>query len=191
MGLFKKRKIEGDELLTYLDYIGEEWKLRAFQEKEANLYTEALDGYKPQKGAKDVEALKDLYVAANRLAQSAVELMRRKDALKSVPDKATSLFFAWHAAYTDYLAWVVAQVDAIEAKITGEAPDAAKVDGLRTKSEESRAEAEAEELKLLKQLGLTQGDVDQLHDRASQSAIEDRWRPRTVTYKPKRELPRR
>jgi len=191
MGLFGKRKIEGDELLTYLDYIGEEWKLRAFQEKEANLYTEALDSYKPQKGTKDVEGLKDLYVAANRLAQSAVELLRRKDALKSVPDKATSLFFAWHAAYTDYLGWVVAQVDAIEAKIAGEAPDAAKVEGLRTKSEGSSAEAESEQQKLLKQLGLTQGDIDQLHDRATQAAAEDRWRPRTVTYKPKKELPRR
>ncbi len=191
MGLFSKKKIQGDELLTYLDYIGEEWKLRAFQEKEANLYTTALDGYKPQKGAKDVEGLKDLYSAAARLAQSAVELMRRKDELKSVPDKATSLYFAWQAAYSDYLAWVGVQVDAIEVKITGETPDSAKVEALRTKSEESRAAAETEEQKLLKQLGLTQGDVDQLHDRATQSTADDRWRPRTITYKPKKELPRR
>jgi hypothetical protein len=191
MGLFSKKKIQGDELLTYLDYLGDEWKLRAFQDKEAQLYTQALDGYSPKPAAKNTDALKDLYAAANRMAQSAAELVRRKDAMTSVPDKATSLFFAWHAAYTDYLAWTVAQVDTIEAKIEGVVPDAAKLKELQGKSEESRADAETEEAKLMKQLGMTPLDAEQLRERADQAANQDRWQPRNVTYLPKRQTNRR
>ncbi|AKG53459.1 hypothetical protein DGWBC_0789 [Dehalogenimonas sp. WBC-2] len=184
MGLFSKKKIEGDELLSYLDYIGEEWKLKTFQQKEAELYTQALETYNPQ-SSKDVEALVQLLGAANRLAQSAAELMRRKDAITSVPDKATSLFFAWHAAYNDYLAWAAAQADAIAAKAANEVADMTKVKELQTKSEDSRAEAEDEEQKLMKNFKLTDADIDQLLDRAEQFVQQDKWRPRTVTYKPK------
>jgi hypothetical protein len=191
MGLFQKRKIQGDELLNYLDYIGEEWKLRSFQEKQSQAYTQALAAFDPKVAAKDAAAYKDLFSAANQLAQSAAELLRRKDAITPIPDKATTLFFAWHAAYTDYLAWAVAQAEAIVIKMGGETADAVKVKELQVKSEESRSEAEIEEGKLFKQLGLTQGDIDQLHDRATQAAEQDRWHPRTVTYKPKKELPRR
>jgi len=186
MRLFGRRKIQGDELLAYLDYLGEEWKLRAFQEKEATSYTEALRKFDPKAAARNAEAYNDLYLASVRLAQSAAELLRRKDALKSVPDKATSNYFAWHAAYTDYLAWATAQASNIEAKMAGEVTDAAAIKDLQGKSEQSRAEAEAEEAKLIKQLGLTQNDIEQLRDRATSAAAQDRWQPRKTALKSKR-----
>jgi len=185
MGFFGKRKIEGDELLTYLDYIGDEWTLRAFQEKGAEAYTAALGEFDPKAAAKDAAAYDNLFVAANQLAQSAAELIRRKDALKSVPDKATSLYFAWHAAYTDYMAWAEAQAKTIAAKMAREAIDADELKALQAKSEESRAAAEAEEQKLLKLLGLTPADIDQLHDRATTAVKQDRWKPRPVALKTK------
>ena len=196
MGLFNRNKIQGDELLTYLDYLGEEWTLRAFQEKGAEGYTAAAAQFDPSLAAKNPAGYEIIYVAANQLAQSASELMRRKDALKSVPDKATSNYFAWHAAYTDYLAWANAQANYLGAKFTGAAADEKAPEGpslkeLQTKSEGSRANAEAEEQKLLKQLKLTPADVDQLHDRANTAVNQDRWKPRPVTTKPKDQSKRR
>ncbi|MEN8614540.1 hypothetical protein ABFB09_04555 [Dehalogenimonas sp. THU2] len=180
MGLFNKRKIQGDELLNYLDYLGEEWKLRAFQEKEAALYTEALDGYNPH-NSKDASALEGLLDASNRLALSAAELLRRKDAITSVPDKATSLFFAWHAAYMDYLAWAVAQAESLEARLNNAVADTTTVKELQAKSEKSRSEADAEEQKLMKLLGFTDADMQQLLDRVAQSVEQDTWRPRSLS----------
>lgn len=185
MGLFSKRKIQGDELLNYLDYLGEEWKLKGFQEKEAGIYTAALDSYNP-KNSKDTTALEGLLDAANRLALSAAELLRRKDAITSVPDKATSLFFAWHAAYVDYLAWTVAQAEAMEDKLDGKVPDTTTVKELQTKSESSTAAAETEEQNLLKILGFTDSDMQQLMDRVNQSLEQDRWQPRALSPRAKR-----
>ncbi|MGI2335388.1 MAG: hypothetical protein ACRKGH_01880 [Dehalogenimonas sp.] len=185
MGLFSKRKIQGDELLNYLDYLGEEWKLKGFQEKEAGIYTAALDSYNP-KNSKDTAALEGLLDAANRLALSAAELLRRKDAITSVPDKATSLFFAWHAAYVDYLAWTVAQAEAFEDKLDGKVPDTSTVKELQTKSESSTAQADIEEQNLLKMLGFTDSDMQQLLDRVNQSLEQDRWQPRILSPRAKR-----
>ncbi len=189
--LFGKKKIQGDELLTYLDYIGDEWTLRAFQEKGAEAYTAALAEFDSKAAAKDPAAYQNLFVAANQLAQSAAELIRRKDALKSVPDKATSLYFAWHAAYTDYLAWAEAQTKTIAAKMAREATNAEELKALQAKSEESRSAAEIEEQKLLKLLSLTPSDIDQLHDRATNAAQQDKWKPRPVTLKTKDQSKRR
>ena len=95
MGLFNRNKIQGDELLTHMDYLGEEWTLRAFQEKGAEAYTAAAAQFDPGAAAKNPAYYENIYVAANQLAQSAAELVRRKDAQKTVPDKATSNYFAW------------------------------------------------------------------------------------------------
>lgn len=185
MGLFSRRKIQGDELLNYLDYLGEEWKIKAFQEKEAGIYTAALDSYNP-KGAQDIESLEHLLEAANRLALSAAEIIRRKDEISSVPDKATSLFFAWHSAYVDYLAWTVAQAEGLENRIDGKVPDSAVIKELQAKSEKSRAEAEEQESGLLKLLGFTNADMQQLMDRVQQSLDNERWQPRPIQPRIKR-----
>ncbi|ADJ25968.1 hypothetical protein Dehly_0661 [Dehalogenimonas lykanthroporepellens BL-DC-9] len=185
MGFFGRQKIQGDELLNYLDYIGEEWKIKAFQEKEAGIYTVALDSYNPR-GSKDLESLERLLDAANRLALSAAEILRRKDEISSVPDKATSLFFAWHAAYVDYLAWAVAQAEGMEDRIDGKVPDAGIIKELQVKSEKTRFEAEEEEKKLLKLLGFTDADMQQLMDRVQQAIDNDRWQPRPLSSRTKR-----
>lgn len=182
MGLFSKRKIQGDELLHYLDYLGEEWKLKAFQEQEAARYTEALDCYSSH-NSKDDSSIEHLLDAANRLALSAAELIRRKDAITSVPDKATSLFFAWHAAYIDYLAWAVAQAEALEARLEKRDVDSVALKELQTKSEHSRSAAEVEEGKLLKLLNTTDVDLKQLFDRVEQFISQDNWRPRSLNQR--------
>jgi hypothetical protein len=196
MGLFNRNKIQGDELLTYLDYFGEEWTLRAFQEKGAEVYTAAAAEFDPSVAAKNPAGYENIYIAANQLAQSAAELMRRKDALKSVPDKATSLYFAWHAAYTDYLTWATSQAGYLGAKMSGATAEEGAAEGpslkeLQTKSEASRANAEAEEQQLLKQLKLTPADIEQLRDRATTAVNQDKWKPRQVNIKPKDQPKRR
>ncbi|PPD57792.1 hypothetical protein [Dehalogenimonas etheniformans] len=196
MGLFDRNKIQGDELLTYIDYVGDEWTLRAFQEKGAEVYTTAAAQFDPTAAAKNPAAYENIYIAANQLAQSAAELLRRKDALKSVPDKATSNYFAWHAAYSDYLAWANAQADYLGSKLAGIKAEEGASEGpslkdLQSKSEESRAAAEAEEQKLLKKLKLTPADIDQLRDRASNSIAQDKWKARPVNFKPKDQSKRR
>lgn len=196
MGIFDRNKIQGDELLTYIDYLGDEWTLRAFQEKGAEVYTAAAAEFDPGAAAKNPANYENIYIAANQLAQSAAELLRRKDALKSVPDKATSNYFAWQTAYSDYLAWANAQVGYLAGKLTGAVAEEGTSEGpslkeLQTKSEESRASAEAEEKKLLKQLRLTPADIDQLRDRATTATSQDKWKPRTVVTKPKDQSKRR
>ncbi len=62
---------------------------------------------------------------------------------------------------------------------------------LQAKSEESRSAAEIEEQKLLKLLSLTPSDIDQLHDRATNAAQQDKWKPRPVTLKTKDQSKRR
>ena len=196
MGLFDRNKIKGDELLTYIDYLGEEWTLRAFQEKGAEAYTEAASKFDPAAAAKNPANYENIYVAANQLAQSAAELARRKDALKMVPDKATSNYFAWQAAYNDYLTWADAQANYLGAKFMGAVAEEGTAEGpslkeLQVKSEESRANAEAEEQKLLKMVKLTPADIDQLRDRAATAVNQDRWKPRPVATKPKDQSKRR
>lgn len=196
MGLFNRNKIQGDELLTYIDYFGEEWTLRAFQEKGAEAYTEAASKFDPPAAAKNPLYYESIYVAANQLAQSAAELVRRKDALKTVPDKATSNYFAWQAAYSDYLTWADAQANYLGAKFTAapaqeDAAEGPSLKELQTKSEESRANAEVEEQKLLKLVKLTPADIDQLKDRANAAVSQDKWKPRPVATKPKDQSKRR
>jgi hypothetical protein len=196
MGLFNRNKIQGDELLTYIDYVGEEWTLRAFQEKGAETYTAAAAQFDPGAAAKNPANYENIYVAANQLAQSAAELLRRKDALKSVPDKATSNYFAWQTAYSDYLNWANAQAGYLGAKLSAAAAEDSAEEGpslkdLQIKSEESRASAEVEEQKLLKQLKLTPADIDQLRDRAAAAVNQDKWKPRPVATKPKDQSKRR
>lgn len=196
MGLFNRNKVQGDELLTYIDYLGEEWTLRAFQEKWAEAYTTAAAAFDPAAAAKNPANYENIYVAANQLAQSADELSRRKDALKMVPDKATSNYFAWQTAYSDYLTWANAQAQNLGAKFFGLAAEENAEEGpslkeLQVTSEESRANAEAEEMKLLKLVKLTPADIDQLRDRAATAISQDRWKPRPVATKPKDQSKRR
>jgi hypothetical protein len=196
MGIFDRNKIQGDELLTYIDYLGDEWTLRAFQEKGAETYTAAAAEFDPSAAAKNPANYENIYIAAHQLAQSAAELMRRKDALKSVPDKATSNYFAWQTAYSDYLTWANAQAGYLAGKFAGTAVEEGAAEGpslkeLQNKSEESRANAEAEEKKLLKLLKLTPADIDQLRDRAANATSQDKWKPRTVITKPKDQSKRR
>ena len=196
MGLFNRNKIQGDELLTYIDYLGEEWTLRAFQEKGAEVYTAAAAEFDPGVAAKNPANYENIYIAANQLAQSAAELLRRKDALKSVPDKATSNYFAWQTAYSDYLNWANAQAGYLLAKFSGTVAEEGASEGpslkdLQIKSEGSRANAEAEEQKLLKQIKLTPVDIDQLRDRAGNAVSQDKWKPRPVVTKSKDQSKRR
>ena len=182
MGLFGK-KIQGDELLRYIDYLGEEWNLKAFQDQESELYRKALAKYNLNK--KDPETAQEMFKASDRLAQSASEILRRKDKFMSVPEKAKETYFAWHAAYTDYLNWTNTQADAFEARLANAPVDNDKVKELQAIAEKSHEAATAEEAKLHKLLNLTDADIQGLMDKASEAALRDRWLPRTVTYAPK------
>ena len=98
--LFGQPKIQGDELQKCLTYLAEEWKLKAFQEKEVDLYNNALLEC-GNSISTDSQAAKEVYRAAKRLVQSARELLKRRGKITSIPEAASAMYSAWQLTYSD------------------------------------------------------------------------------------------
>jgi len=175
--LFGEPKIRGEELQRCLAYLEEEWKLKAFQEKEADLYNNALVKY-GKSISTDSRAAKEVCQAANRLAQSATEILEQRNKVASIPDVASAMYFAWQLTYSDYSAWAAAQAAAIEAWGRGMESHGERVRALLSQSEKSRHEAEKEEKKLLKRLKLSGDAVRRIFNNASAAVKADNWQPK-------------
>lgn len=191
--LFGEPKIRDDELRKYLAYLEEEWKLTAFQEKEADLYNNAVVKYSSSVST-NTHAAKQMCRAANRLAQSASEILRRRGKMASVPDAASAMYFAWQLTYSDYSAWATAQSAAIEAVANGMEPRSERVRGLLAQSEKSRNKAMNEEKKLLKRLklsGLTGDMVQKIFNDASAAITAENWQPEEVYKESTEALPKK
>jgi len=174
--LFSEPKIQGDELRKCLAYYEQELKFKVFQEKEADLYNNALIKY-GRSISTDSRAAKEVRQAANRLAQSASEILERRGKMTSIPDAASAMYFAWQLTYSDYSAWATAQSAAIEAVTNGLEPHGERVRELLSQSEKSRHEAENEEKKLIKRLKLSGGEVQKLFSNASAAITAENWQP--------------
>lgn len=188
--LFGEPKIQGDGLRKCLAYLEEEWKLKAFQEKEADLYNNALVKCGRSISA-DGHAAKEMCRAANRLAQSASEILRRRGKMASIPDAPSAMYFAWQLTYSDYAAWATAQCAAIEAVANGMEPHGERVRELLSQSEKSRHEAEKEEKKLLKRLKLSGNVVKGIFNNASAAVEAEKWQPEEVLKENPRVAPKK
>ena len=174
--LFGKPKIEDYELQKCLAYLEEEWKIRAFQEKEVDLYNKALVGCSKEIST-DSTAAKEVYRAAKRLVQSTREILRRRGKLTSIPDTASAMYSAWQLTYSDYSAWTETQPDVVEAVANGLEPNREHVRKLLLQAEKSRREAEKEEEKLLKRLKLSGDEAKKLFRKALDTVVAEDWQP--------------
>ena len=188
--LFGSPKIQGDELRRCSAYLEEEWKFKAFQEKEADLYNNALVKY-GKSISTDSRAAKEVCQAVNRLAQSASEILRRRGEMTSIPDVAPAMYFAWQLTYSDYSTWATAQAVAIEAAVNGMEPYGERVRDLLSQSEKSRHEAEKEEKKLLKRLRLNDAEARQLFGDASAAIADEDRQPEDILKEKAETMPKK
>ena len=149
-----------------LAYYQEELNFKAFQEKEADLYNEAVVKYGMSVGTDD-RAAKEMLRATKRLVESANEILRRRSQMAGVPDMASATYFAWQTTYSDYLAWASAQAAAVSAVAKGMVPHGKRVQELLEESEKSRRRAEGKEKRFLKQLMITGDEVRRMLTEAS------------------------
>ena len=175
--LFGEPKIQGEELHKCLAYLEEEFKLTAFQEKEADLYNNALVKY-GKSISTDSHAAKEACQAANRLVQSAGEILRRREQIAPIPDAASATYFAWQLTYSDYSSWATAQAAAIEAVANGIEPISERVRELLLQSEKSREKAMKEMKKLIRRLKLSGNEAQKLFNNAIIVTKAEDWQPK-------------
>lgn len=176
---FGEQKIQGDELRRCLAYYEEEVKLTVFQEKEADLYNNALVKY-GNSITIDSYAAKEMCQAASRLAEAASEIMRRRDKMAPIPDAASAMYFAWQVAFSAYLAWATAQCAAIEAIASGMEPRGERVRELLEQFQKFHDRAQNEERKFLKPLkrsGIGGSTLQKLLSDASAIIASENWQP--------------
>lgn len=164
------------ECITYLE---KEIRLQAFQDKEATFYSNAVVKY-GKSASVDSYAAQEMCRAANRLAASAIELLKRRGELVSIPDAALANASAWELAYMDYSAATQTLAASFEAMATGMMPDTKRVKALHSQSEKSRRKAEGEQKKFMKYLGKLKLNPDEgykLLANASRAIAAEDWQP--------------
>jgi len=176
---FDESQIEGDELQKCLAYLQEELKLAAFQNKEATLYQHTSAKY-GDSASIDSSALKEKYRAANRLAQAADEIVKRREQMEPIPDAASAAYSAWQLAYSDYSAWVSALSAAAKAIADGIEPPVRQVLKLASQFQKSRYVARDEGKKFLDRLGLDGNTIQKLLNDAAVAVAADDWQPKEV-----------
>lgn len=159
-----------------LSYFQEELKLGAFQTKEADLYNNAVVEYGMSAATSD-EAAQEMMRAAKRLAQSLIEILRRRSAMVSVPDAASAVYLARQVTYDALSAWAGAQAAAVSAMASGMIPHTERVRELHKESEKWQRKAEKEEKKFVKQLKISGHDLQTMLAEASVAAENDSWQP--------------
>ena len=174
--LFGKPKIEGDELRKCLAYLEEEGNLVIFRGKEEDLYNNALVKY-GKSVSKDSHAAKEMCRAADRLVQAASEIIKRRGEMTSIPDVASSMYFAWQKSYLAYLEHVKAESATWEAEVNGMKPGYEYLRKLFLQSEGLRRKALEEEKKLAKRLRLSGDGVRKMYNNALAAVETERWQP--------------
>lgn len=175
----KSQTTDKNELQGYLAYLEEEYKLRAFQEKEADLYNNSVVKY-GNSMTTDSLASKEMCRAASQLSQSVSEILRRRGEIAPIPDVASAMYLAWQMTYSDLSAWASAQYAAIQAVANGLQPNVERVRKLLSQSEKSRHKAENEEKRFLKCLKLNINDINRMLSNSSTAVAADNWQPKAT-----------
>ena len=128
--------------------------------------------------ATDSRAAEEMCRAANRLAQSASEILRRRSQMASVPDAASATYFAWHLTYSDYSTMATPNAAAIGALANGMEAHGEDIRELFLQSEKSRYEAMKEMKKLLKRIKLSGDEAQKLFSNALATIAAENWQPK-------------
>jgi len=180
MGIFsRERKLSAEEINQCMDWLDIHYRITTFQEKEADLYNNAL-----VKLGNDLTTDKlsgvGMLQAAKRLADASQEMVARTNYIKFVPEPASRAHLLWMIVFSDYMMWATAQYAAIQALIHGRNPIGERVVELFKKSEESTKQALKAEKKLLEHMhknGFTVNDLHRLNANAAEAIAQDKWLP--------------
>ena len=177
MGLFGSPKIDGKELQECLACFEAETKVISFQTKEADLYNNAMVKYGNSITVNPLAA-SEACKAAERLSQSATEVLRRHEGIKNVPAAASAMHHAWYVAFYTNAAWAHATAKAIEAMAQGMNPNTMYVQQLVKEYQEAWRRADDEDKKFLKRLKVTAEDIAKIVARATTMGSTDDWEPK-------------
>jgi len=181
MGLFSNAGIVGDELQRCLAYYEAEMKVTAFQTREADLFNNTLVKYLDSM-AEDHVAARQVCDAANRLVQSAQEVLRRHEEISSIPQAAYSMRYAWHVTLLAHATWAEATLSAMEALANGMTPHYAYVQDLVAKYQAACGKAQKEDKKFLKRLQVTPDAFEKIINRCNDAGETDSWQPKPSGY---------
>jgi hypothetical protein len=166
MGLFGSPKIDGKELQECLAYFEAQTRVITFQTKEADLYNNAMVKY-GNSITENPSAAREACKAANRLAQSATEVLRRHQEIKNVPTAASAMHYAWYVALDANRTWASATSKAIEAMAEGMDPHTMYVQQLVGQYQKAWRRADDEDKKFLKRLKVSAEEIAQIVARAT------------------------
>ena len=159
-----------------LDYILEEAKVGLFRDKEANRMRDAVVEYAAS-AYYDSHALEQLRRAASRFAQSADEILKRRNAMGSVQEEVAYLYALWQVAYINYDDWAKAQYAATKAIAGGLIPDEKAVLRFAKNAQKSENKAAKEQGRSINRLRVTASELQQIITTASAAVLDDKWEP--------------
>jgi len=181
MGLFSKSKIEGDELQSCLDYYEAELMVTKFQTREADLFNNTLVKYL-NSITEDPVAAAEVCKAANRLVQSAHEVIRRHETIQPIPDAALAARCAWSVTFLSLKAWAEATLSAMEALSNGMKPNYAYVQNLLRENQLAQCKAQEEDKRFLRRLKLSAAEINKMLNKINDIEATDDWQPKPSAY---------
>ncbi len=176
MGFFGKAKIEGAELQKCLTYYEAEDMVIAFQTKEADLYNNTLVQYLNSIETNPLAA-EEVRKAANRLNESANEIIRRHEEIQPIPDAASAMRYAWYVTFLANKTWSEATRSAMEAVANGMTPHYVYVQQTVNEYQSAWGRAHEEDKKFLKQLKVSADDIARIVARTNSAVSVDKWAP--------------
>lgn len=177
--LFGEPKLDHYELRECIDWLGRHYELTGFQDKEAELYNNALvrDGNSITTSKSSANRV---LKAGNRMVQAADELLVRHANMKDIPEAATADHYAWGLVFMQWKSLATTQLAAIESIVNGSNPNTEYLQGIMQQFNALEASAKKEEEKLLKRMGrsgVSLADIQSLVDKANQTLSKDKWQP--------------
>lgn len=175
----RESKLDHSELRKCIDYLGRHYELTGFQDKEAELYNNALvrDG---NSITTSPESANRVMKAANRMVQAASELLIRQENFKNIPDATAASHYAWGLLFMQWKSLASAQLAGLESMINGTDPHMGYLQKMMQENASLEASAHKEEEKLLKRMnrsGCTLADIQQQVNKANQALSEHNWQP--------------
>lgn len=168
-----RQRVGQEELTKCLSYLQEEMKLAAFREIEQRLSDEMFIQYY---GKQSDTPREKFHNAVNRVVTAANEILKRRAKITSVPDIASSMFYAYQKRYEDYLALKEKQADSITRFVP--APGQAdRLEESMIEEKKSREIALKEEKKLWRLLKLSDSDIMKMWNDAVAVVKSENWQP--------------
>lgn len=158
--------IEDEEREQCLSYYREELGLKTLQDRVAADYNNALLNWAGVLGS-DVLLTECVLSVSQQMEAVAKEILRAHSQMGDIPESGANLHLAWQMAYQDYAAWTEAQTAAWSASLNIPAEGAEYLKSLLVQSDASRLNAEKEEKKFIKRIGLVAEEMSALLQEAS------------------------